>query len=137
MTSFKDEATAIQVARRARTGEDFTKLAETYNVRDDLKRRKGYLGMQTTNSVFRNIVDRAFKAGPDQIEGPFQSGQYFYVIKTGRLESQKVKPLDRVRLFVKSDLERQKERQIKENLLEELRREHWFRINESLLRRVA
>ncbi len=137
VTSFKDEATAIQVARRARTGEDFTKLAETYNVRDDLKRRKGYLGMQTTNSVFRNIVDRAFKAGPDQIEGPFQSGQYFYVIKTGRLESQKVKPLDRVRLFVKSDLERQKERQIKENLLEELRREHWFRINESLLRRVA
>ncbi|NOX38289.1 MAG: hypothetical protein GXO78_12225 [Calditrichaeota bacterium] len=137
VTSFKDEKEALQVARRAVRGADFKKLAETYNVREDFKRRKGYLGMQSTNSVFSAIVERAFKAGPDQIEGPFKSGQYYYVIKTGRLESQKVKPLERVRLFVKSDLERQKQKNVKDSLLKELRREHLFRVNESLLRRMA
>ncbi len=133
----KSEKLAREIYRRALRGEDFQKLAKKYAETSDLKNRKGYLGYRFRRARMNEVTRRAFKAGPNKIIEPFQVGAYYHVVKTGKYEPSYQKSFQDVRAAIESELRTQKERQMKQQLIEELRKKHVIWINESLVRKLS
>ena len=133
----RDAKLAQQIARRARQGEDFSKLAETYNFNQSLKNRKGDLGFVNRNYTDKLLAKKAFEAGPHQVVGPFKSNVYYAVIKTGELKPERIRTFREVRGIVKNAIQREKEKALRDALLGELRKKYLFQINEALVRRTG
>ncbi len=133
----RDAKLAQQIARRARQGEDFSKLAETYNFNQSLKNRKGDLGFVNRNYTDKLLAKKAFEAGPHQVVGPFKSNVYYAVIKTGELKPERIRTFREVRGIVKNAIQREKEKALRDALLGELRKKYLFQINEALVRRIG
>lgn len=132
-----DEATAERLAREARRGVSFRKLAKPYQ---EKMLRRGFrydLGYQTRNSVHKEVVEKAFEAGPNQIIGPVKIGDVYRVIQTGLHQPQRQRPLMEVRNSIYSQLFNQKKQEMTAALEGQLKNEFSYRINESILRSVS
>lgn len=133
----KDAQLANDIARKARGGANFEKLAETYTEKRPMRQRKGDLGFLSENARLGDIVEKSFQAGPNQIVGPFRFGAYYYVLKTGELKPAQLKDVSEVRGLIEGRIKNEKENQLRDQLVQELRKKYMYRINESLLRRVT
>lgn len=132
-----DEKLATNLKLRARQGGDFKELAKKYSEKKSSKRKGGYLGFQTKKSIFTAIVEKAFEAGPDKIVGPFKHGIYYYVIKTGKYQPERQQELGEVKGIIRSAIRTEKQTKRRQEVMEKIRKQYSYRINESLLRRMA
>lgn len=133
-----DQELANKIYRQAVSGDsEFEELARKYAPNDAMKRRGGDMGYQRKGSALGPVIDAAFKAGEDQIVGPVAFREKYYVIKTGDLKPERQKNLQEVRGLVRAALLREKEKTNRQTLMDELRKEYVFWINESLLRKIS
>ncbi|RMF57122.1 MAG: peptidyl-prolyl cis-trans isomerase [Calditrichaeota bacterium] len=132
-----DEATAKKVAQWVKQGKDMEALYKKY-----MKPHKGQtipysLGLQTRNSRFKDVVEKAFEMGPNKLEGPIEIGGDFFIIKTGDYIPEQYRTLEQVKNTVHSEIFNQKRKQREKEFLKEIREEFAFRINESTLRDIG
>ena len=135
--STKDKKVADKLYQRVQNGEDFAKLAAQFNERQDIKRWNGYLKYQSRKSIFGSVVMRAFELGPNKIGGVYHIRQYYYIIKTGGYKPKKFRPLEEVEKSIRATLRQRKLEKAKEQLIQELRRNAYLYINDTLLRNLA
>jgi parvulin-like peptidyl-prolyl isomerase len=133
----KDKELAKSLEQRARRGEDFENLAEKYTEKLAYKKVGGRMGFQTRNSRFGIIVDQAFEAGPGKIAGPFENGDYYNIIKTGEYVPEQQKELKTIETQIKYALRKEKELKREQEIIEKIRKEYSYSINESNLRRLT
>jgi hypothetical protein len=133
----KDLATAQEVIRRARSGADFQSLNKQYRFQKQGRTARFELGFQTRNSQFKEIVEKAFEVGANQVAGPVTVDGIPCVFKTGEYHPQTQKTLDEVRASINAVITNQIKNKRREALLEELRQKYTYRINESIVRNIS
>lgn len=132
-----DENLANNIAKRARSGETFTNLAKKYTENKKVQKTGGYLGYQSRQTAYPETVKRAMDAGANKIVGPFKNGIYYYVIKTGEYVPIKQKELKEVMEIIRSGIQRNQENDKRKELMEQIRKEFSFQINDSRLRSLS
>jgi hypothetical protein len=134
----KDETTAREVIQKAKAGTDFEKLSKQYSAVKQGRTARFDLGYQTSqNQQFKEVVEKAFEVGSNKIAGPVMVDGTPCVIKTGQLQPEVMKPLEDVRASINATLVNDKKKEKREALLEQLRTEYAYRVNESIMRSVS
>jgi len=85
-----DEATAKQVAERAKKGEDFLALSKEFSKDPGSAADGGDLGWFTKDKMVKEFSDAAFKLEPGQISDPVKSQFGWHIIK---VEEKRTKPV--------------------------------------------
>jgi peptidyl-prolyl cis-trans isomerase C len=86
----EDEATAKQVAERAKKGEDFVALSKEFSKDPGSATDGGDLGWFTKDKMVKEFSDAAFKLDPGQISDPVKSQFGWHIIK---VEEKRTKPI--------------------------------------------
>ena len=115
---------------------NFQSLAAKYTEKDQMKKSKGYLGYQSIKSQ-REVIKKAFELGENQIIGPIKENEYFYILKTGKIQPESPKDFEEVKVQVTTAAQRDKEKKIRESVSQTLRQEYKVWINESLLEKIS
>jgi peptidyl-prolyl cis-trans isomerase C len=85
-----DEATAKQIAERAKKGEDFIALSKEFSKDPGSAADGGDLGWFTQDKMVKEFSEAAFKLEPGQISDPVKSQFGWHIIK---LEGKRTKPV--------------------------------------------
>jgi len=112
---------ANRIARMAKRGVSFDRLAERYNTRVTTKKKKGHLGWLTAKSygpIGRNALE--MKAG--EIRGPIKVGKKYSIIKVLEHADARVRSYKEVMGNVESDLRRELIKKRETEWRDELRR---------------
>ena len=75
------ESKAQDIARRARSGEDFAQLAKTHSQAFDKGAKGGEMGLRTADRYPELFVDAVRTLAPQGIAGPVRSGAGFHILK--------------------------------------------------------
>lgn len=87
---------AEEVAKMARSGQDFAELATTYS-EGPTRDRGGYLGKFTQTQMVKPFADRAFSMAAGEISDPVKTQFGWHVIKVESVEEATTKPLQQSR----------------------------------------
>ncbi len=112
---------ANRIAKMAKRGVSFDRLAERYNTRVTTKKKKGHLGWLTAKSygpIGRNALE--MKVG--EIRGPIKVGKRYSILKVLAHDDARVRDYKEVKANVESDLRRELVRQRETEWRQELRK---------------
>ncbi len=126
------------ILRQAKSGSDFADLNR--NNRGNLRGKKGKfsLGYQPRESNhIPEIIQLAYQAGPNQLSGPIKVGNEFFIVKTGNLRPEYTRPLEEVAVSIRTELLNREKSKLRNELLDKIRTNYAFRINESVLRSIG
>lgn len=126
------------ILRQAKSGSDFTELNR--NNRGNLRGKKGKfsLGYQPRQSThIPEIIQLAYEVGPNQLSGPVKVDNEYFIIKTGNLRPEYTRPLEEVAVSIRSELLNREKSKLRNELLDKIRTNYAFRINESVLRSIG
>jgi peptidyl-prolyl cis-trans isomerase D len=87
---------AEEIAKMAKSGQDFAELAKTYS-QGPTKDRGGYLGKFTRSQMVKPFADKAFSMAAGEISDPVKTQFGWHVIKVESVEEASTKPLDQSR----------------------------------------
>ena len=93
----EDEATAKQIAERAKKGEDFVALSKEFSKDPGSAAEGGDLGWFTKDKMVKEFSDVAFKLEPGQISDPVKSQFGWHVIKVEGKRNKPLPPFDQVK----------------------------------------
>lgn len=134
----KDASAAQEVLQKAKAGADFEKLSKQYSAVKQGRAARFDLGYQSPqNQQFKEVVEKAFEVGGNKIAGPVMVDGTPCVIKTGQFQPETLKPLEDVRASINAALVNEKKQEKRKALLEQLRKEYAYRVNESIMRSVS
>jgi peptidyl-prolyl cis-trans isomerase D len=100
----KARTAATEVLAKARAGEDFAKLAETYSQDKSTAPRGGDLGFFQRGHMVKPFEDAAFALSPGSISDLVESQFGVHIIKVEENEPEKVKPMAEVEAEIRNDL---------------------------------
>jgi peptidyl-prolyl cis-trans isomerase C len=92
-----DEATAKQIAERAKKGEDFVALSKEFSKDPGSAADGGDLGWFTQDKMVKEFSEAAFKLAPGQISDPVKSQFGWHIIKVEEKRTKPVPPFDQVK----------------------------------------
>jgi peptidyl-prolyl cis-trans isomerase D len=104
----KARTAAADVLAKAKAGEDFAKLAETYSQDKATAPRGGDLGFFQRGRMVKPFEDAAFALSPGGISDLVESQFGIHIIKVEENEPEKVKPLTEVEAEIRNDLIRER-----------------------------
>ena len=87
---------AEEIAKMAKSGQDFAELAKTYS-QGPTKDRGGYLGKFTQSQMVKPFADKAFSMAAGEISDPVKTQFGWHVIKVESVEEASTKTLDESR----------------------------------------
>lgn len=129
----KDEKLSQEIYEKSKKPNiDFEELAEKFTEKPRMKIRRGNLGYMSLDSP-KEIVKKAFEVGPNQILGPHFEDDYYHIFKTGEINPEHQKSFVEVKNRIQADLRRDKEKQIKAGVSEQLKAEYDFWIDDRLI----
>lgn len=131
----KDEKLAKKIAGLARSGKNFEELVAKYTEDDASKKNKGYLGFKAEKR-HGAVSQEAFKAGENQIAGPFKYRQGFSVIKTGKLKPEMIKSYEDAYSQLKSRFRNSKLAERRKEWENELREKYSVKINHEVVKNL-
>ena len=99
----KAKAKAQEVLTKARAGEAFEKLAETYSDDPGSAKQGGDLGFFGRGVMDKAFEDAAFALEKGAISDVVRSGFGFHIIKLTDIEAQKIKPFEEVRAQIEQE----------------------------------
>lgn len=131
----KDKKKAEKVAKKAKAGYNFGKLAAKYSEDNFYKKKKGYLGYKAEKR--RGEVSKAaFKLGPNKIGGPIKYRAGWAVFKTGKLRPETQRSLEEVHSQVKMRVKNQKMKELRAAWNKELHEKYPVKINTKLVETI-
>ncbi|MHC8605312.1 SurA N-terminal domain-containing protein [Arenicellales bacterium IMCC58067] len=101
------EQEAKGIAARARSGEDFAKLAETYSKDPGSASRGGDLGIIRPGAMAPSFETVVFDLKEGQISDPVRTAYGWHIIKVTNIRESNVRPFDEVMSEIKTLLERE------------------------------
>ncbi len=101
------EQEAKGIAARARSGEDFAKLAETYSKDPGSASRGGDLGIIRPGAMAPSFETAVFDLKEGQISDPVRTAYGWHIIKVTNIRESNVRPFDEVMSEIKTILERE------------------------------
>ena len=101
------EQEAKGIAARARSGEDFAQLAETYSKDPGSASRGGDLGIIRPGAMAPSFETVVFDLKEGQISDPVRTAYGWHIIKVTNIRESNVRPFDEVMSEIKTILERE------------------------------
>ena len=119
---------ANDLFNRIKSGENIEKLAEEYSERNIGKYNNGQLP-PIRRGQYGQMGKAAFSMKPNEIEGPFQLGKYYSIIKLVKKLPSTIKPYDEIGVKIKYDYIRMYQKQIQAQTYKKLKSKHNIKIN--------
>jgi len=131
----KTEEEAKQVEAKLQKGEDFTELAKKYSIDPNVRQTGGEIGFQPKGSLipeFENAAYKLTKVG--QVSGIVKTQFGYHIIRLEGVKPPSYVPLEEVKDFIKQKNAQEKQKEVLEKYLEELKKNSKITINEALLK---
>jgi peptidyl-prolyl cis-trans isomerase C len=131
----KTEEEAKQIKERLQNGEDFVELAKKYSIDPNAKTTGGELGFFPKGSLLPEYEDVAFKlAKVGQVSGVVKSQYGYHIIRLEGAKPPTFVAFDEVKDFIKQQLAQEKQKELIEKYIEDLKKNTKITINENLLK---
>ncbi len=131
----KDKKKADKVARLARAGRNFEKLAVKYSEDAMTKTKKGYIGYRAENR--RGAVSKkAFEVGENKVAGPVKYRNGWIVLKTGKKKPKTVRSFEKSYQQAKTRARNTMIKSLRDKWEKELREKYQVKINQKALESV-
>jgi len=131
----KDKKTADKVARLAKAGRNFERLAVKYSKDAMTKKKKGYIGYRARNR--RGAVSqKAFEVGENKVAGPVKYRNGWVVLKTGKKKPEVVRSFEKSYQQAKTRARNAMIKSLRDKWEKELREKYQVTINQKALESV-
>jgi len=111
VTVEKRRKEALEIMKKAKSGEDFAALAKKYS-EGPSKDKGGFLGAFKRGDMVKPFSEAAFKMEPGEISEPVRTRFGWHIIKVEKHEKASVKPIEKVRDVIRGKLALQKARNL-------------------------
>lgn len=126
---------ADELLQRIKEGENISKLARRYSLRERAQRTGGKLGPFTMDQ-YGSVSREAFKLQEGEVAGPIKLGDMYVIIQLIEKTPEKIRPLEEVRSQIEGDLRIEQQRSIQQAWVAELRKFYNFKVYEDRVRAV-
>ncbi len=131
----KTDEEAKQVLSRIQKGEDFTELAKKYSIDPGAGATGGEIGFHPKGSLVPEYEQAAFKLNKiGQISGVVKTKFGYHIIKLEGIKPPTYVPFDEVKDFIKQKMVQEKQTELLEKYISELKKNAKITINEELLK---
>lgn len=131
----KTEEEAKQVQSKLQKGEDFTELAKKYSIDPNVRQSGGEIGFQPKGSLIPEYESAAFKLTKvGQVSGIVKTQFGYHIIRLEGVKPPSYVPLEEVKDFIKQKNAQEKQKEVLEKYIEELKKNAKITIDESLLK---
>lgn len=131
----KTEEEAKQVQGKLQKGEDFTELAKKYSIDPNVKQSGGEIGFQPKGSLIPEYESAAFKLTKvGQVSGIVKTQFGYHIIRLEGVKPPDYVPFVEVKDFIKQKNAQDKQKEVLEKYIEELKKNAKITIDEALLK---
>jgi len=131
----KTEEEAKQIQSRLLKGEDFVELAKQYSIDPNAKTTGGEIGFHPKGTLLPEYEVVAFKLSKaGQISGIVKTQFGYHIIRLEGMKAPSYVPFDEVKDFIKQKISQEKQKEILEKYIEDLKKAAKITINEELLK---
>jgi peptidyl-prolyl cis-trans isomerase C len=131
----KTEEEAKQVQAKLQKGEDFTELAKKYSIDPNVRQTGGEIGFQPKGSLIPEFENAAYKLNKvGQMTGIVKTQFGYHIIRLEGVKPPSYVPLEEVKDFIKQKNAQEKQKEVLEKYIEELKKNVKITINEALLK---
>lgn len=131
----KSEEEAKQIKEKLKAGEDFTDLAKKYSIDPNAKVTGGEVGFHPKGTLLPEYEAAAFKLTKvGQTSGIVKTQFGYHIIRLEGAKPPAYVSFDEVKDFIKQQLMQEKQKEIVEKYIEELKKNSKITINEQLLK---
>jgi peptidyl-prolyl cis-trans isomerase C len=131
----KTEEEAKQVQAKLQKGEDFTELAKKYSIDPNVRQTGGEIGFQPKGSLIPEYETAAFKLNKvGQVTGIVKTQFGFHIIRLEGVKPPDYVPFEEVKDFIKQKNAQEKQKEVLEKYIEELKKNAKITIDEALLK---
>jgi len=134
----KSEEEARQVKERLQAGEDFADLAKKYSIDPNAKVTGGEVGFHPKGTLLPEYEGAAFKLTKvGQTSGVVKTQFGYHIIRLEGIKPPAYVPFAEVKDFIKQQLMQEKQKEVLDKYIEELKKNAKITINEDLLKDQA
>ena len=131
----KTEEEAKQIKEKLQNGEDFVELAKKYSIDPNAKTTGGELGFHPKGTLLPEYEEVAFKlAKVGQVSGIVKTQYGYHIIRLEGTKPPAFVAFDEVKDFIKQQLAQDKQKELIEKYIEDLKKSAKITINENLLK---
>ena len=128
----KDESLANELLKRAKSGENFTKLVKKYSEKESSKKKGGNIGLIIRSRQYYG--KQAFETEPGGIAGPISIGKFYSIIKVLDVKEATFKTFAESKKLLSAKVNREFKNQREKDWMEELKNEIEITIFENRLK---
>ena len=134
----KSEGEAKQVKEKLAAGEDFSELAKRYSIDPNAKVTGGEVGYHPKGTLLPEYEAAAFKLTKVGQVSPITKTQFgYHIIRLEGIKPPQYVPFAEVKEFIKQQLVQEKQKEVLDKYIEDLRKGSKITINEALLKEQA
>jgi len=131
----KTEEEAKQVQGKLQKGEDFTELAKKYSIDPNVRTTGGEIGFQPKGSLIPEYENASFKLMKiGQVSGIVKTQFGYHIIRLEGVKPPSYVPFEEVKDFIKQKNAQEKQKEVLEKYIEELKKNAKITIDEALLK---
>jgi peptidyl-prolyl cis-trans isomerase C len=131
----KTEDEAKQVLARLQKGEDFVELAKRYSIDPNAKASGGEIGFHPRGSLLPEYESQALKLKKvGQISGIVKTQFGYHIIRLEGIKPPTYVPFDEVKEFIKQKIGQEKQKELFEKYVQDLKKSSKITIDEQLLK---
>jgi peptidyl-prolyl cis-trans isomerase C len=127
------ESKAKDIKKKLENGEDFAELAKKYSDDPGSKNKGGDLGFFTKGRMVPEFESAAFSLKPGEMSGPVKTDFGYHIIEVKEKKAASTKALAEVQAQIRQTLQREKQQQLQDELIEKLKAKYPVRVNKNLL----
>lgn len=131
----KTEEEAKQIKEKLQNGEDFIELAKKFSIDPNAKTTGGEIGFQPKGSILPEYEEAAFKLNRiGQVSGIVKSQYGYHIIRLEGTKPPTFVAFDEVKDFIKQQMAQEKQKELVQKYIEDLKKSAKITINENLLK---
>lgn len=131
----KTEEEAKQIKEKLKNGDDFVELAKQYSIDPNAKTTGGELGFHPKGSILPEYEEVAFKLTKvGQVSGIVKTQYGYHIIRLEGTKPPAFVAFDEVKDFIKQQLAQEKQKELIDKYIENLKKNAKITTNESLLK---
>jgi len=131
----KTEEEAKQIKEKLQNGDNFVELAKQYSIDPNAKTTGGELGFYPKGSLLPEYEEAAFKLSKvGQVSSIVKSQYGYHIIRLEGTKPPTFVAFDEVKDFIKQQLAQEKQKELIEKYIEDLKKSAKITINENLLK---
>ncbi|HEX2965217.1 MAG TPA: peptidylprolyl isomerase, partial [Syntrophorhabdaceae bacterium] len=131
----KTEEEAKQIKDKLKNGEDFIELAKQYSMEPNARTSGGDIGFHPKGALLPEYEEAAFKLTKNgQVSGIVKTQYGYHIIRLEGTKPPSFVPLEEVKDFIKQQMAQEKQKELIEKYVEELKKNAKITVNETLLK---